>query len=119
MDEQNAHLENQHPNKWEEYNQSSKEERELFFNGHPFKSTMHAHFAGTQTALHFSVNQDIVDVHIGEMLFDTDAYEEVASSRERALAAFVELSASADEMEDSNGEDQTHRYGIKACCLVI
>ncbi|KAI9917018.1 hypothetical protein PsorP6_016785 [Peronosclerospora sorghi] len=39
--------------------------------------------------------------------------EDVASSRELALAAFVDLAA-ADEMEESNGEDQTHRYGIKA-----
>ena len=117
-DQIKAHMEGQHAEKWWEYDWSSPEEKESFFKCIcPFKSTLHSHFGGSETALQFSMNKDIVDVLIGEMLFDPSGDEEVASSRECTLAAFTDLTA-ADEIQDSDGELQTDRYGIKASCSV-
>lgn len=116
-DQIKAHMMDQHAEKWREYDQSSPEEKESFFDCvRPFKTTLHAHFGGKQTALHFTVNKDIVEVLIGEMLFDPDGDEEVATSRERALAAFVDIAA-AGEMQNSDGDLNSDRYGIKASFL--
>ena len=46
------------------------------------------------------------------MLFDPSEDGEVASSRERALTEFTDLTTS-DGIQDSDGELQTDRYGIK------
>ena len=108
-----AHMEGQHAEKWREYDRSSLEEKESFFKYiYPFKSTINSHFGGSQTQLQFSVNKDIVDVLIGEMLFDPSGDGEVASSRERALSSFADLAA-ADEIQESDGDLQTDRYGIQ------
>ena len=65
-----------------------------------------------QTQLQFSANKEIVDILIGEMLSDPSGDGEVASSQERALAVFTDL-ADADKINESDGELQTDRYGIK------
>ena len=107
-----AHPEVQHAEKWREYDQSSHQEKEFFFKFiFPFKSTVNSHFSGSQTQLEFSVKKDIVDVLIDDMLFDPSGDGEVASSQERSLAAFTELTA-VDKIQDSDGDIQTDRYGI-------
>lgn len=58
------------------------------------------------------MNKDVVDILIGDMLFDANGYDEVASSRERAIASFSDISA-AGEMHDSESYLQTDCYGIK------
>ena len=60
----------------------------------------------------FSINKDIVDVLIGEMLLDPSGDGEVASSQERALAAFTDLT-DTDKIQESDSELQPSRYGIK------
>ena len=57
------------------------------------------------------MNKDIVNVLIGEMLFDPSGDEEVAYPRERALDAITNLTA-ADEIQDSDVKLQTEGYGI-------
>jgi hypothetical protein len=101
-DQIKSHLKDQHPDRWGEYEQCSSEGKKSFFDGvRPFKSTLHAHFGGSQNALNYSVNKVIVDVLIGEMLFDADGDEDVEGFRKRALASFIDL--------------HTGCYGIKAC----
>ena len=78
----------------------------------PFKSTVNSHLCGLQTQLQFSMNKDIFDVLIGDMLFNPRGDGVVASSRERALSAFTNHSA-ADNIQDSGGGLQTYRYSIK------
>ena len=64
-----------------------------------------------QTQLQFYVNKDIVNVLIGEMLFDPSGDGEVAYSQERTLTAFTDLTAS-DKIQKSDGKLHTGRYGI-------
>ena len=99
-----AHTEVQHVEKWRDYDQIIPEEKESFFECiRPFKSTVNPHFGGSQTQLQLSVNKNILDVLIGEMLFDPSGDGEVASSRERALSSFADLAA-ADEIQESDGD---------------
>lgn len=63
------------------------------------------------TALLFSVNKDIVDILVGEILFDADRYDEVASFRERAFAAFSYIYDDG-EMQDFERDVQNDCYGI-------
>ena len=66
-----AHMEDQNAEKWREYDQSRPEYKESLFECiRPFKSTVNYHYGVLQTQLEFSVNKEIVDVLIGEMLFD-------------------------------------------------
>ena len=62
--------------------------------------------------MQLSMNKDIVDVLIGEMLFEPSGDGKVVSSRERTLAAFNNLTA-ADKIQDSDDELHTDNYGIK------
>ena len=102
-------MEGQHTEKFQEYYQISLGEKESFFECIcPLKCTDNFNFGGSQTQMQFSVNKDIVDV---DMFFDPSGYGEVASSRERALAAFTNLTA-ADEIQDSDVKLQTEGYGI-------
>ena len=76
-----AHMEDQHLEKWWEYDQSILEEKESLFECIcPFKSTVNSHFGGSQTHLQFSSNKEIVEVMIGEMLFYPSGYGDVESS---------------------------------------
>ena len=57
-DQLKAHMEGQHAEEWREYNQSSQEEKESFFECiFPFKSSFNSHFCGLQTHLQFYVNK--------------------------------------------------------------
>ena len=106
-------MEGQHAEKWRDYDQSSPEQKESFFKCiRTFKSTVNSHLGGLQTQLQLSVNKEIFDVLIGEILFDPSGDGEVASSRERALAALPDFAA-ADKIQDYDGKLQTDRYGIK------
>ena len=101
------HMEVKQAEKLHEYNQSRQEEKESFFECiFPFKSTVNSHLGGSHTQLQFSANKDILNVLIGEMLFNPSGYGGVAASQERSLAAFADL-ATADEIQNSDGELHT------------
>ena len=57
------------------------------------------------------MNKDLVDVLIGEILFDPSGDEEVESSREHALYDFTNLAADS-EIQDYDDELHTDRYSI-------
>ena len=84
------HHANIHPKKWQQYLACLTEERETFFDGAvDHASTLLAHF-NSKGNLTLTFNCDIVEVIIGDMLFDLDD-ETTQSMHERDLAIFKPL----------------------------
>jgi hypothetical protein len=97
------HLEKQHPDEWTSYQALNKQEKETFFEGRQvIANTLHAHLDIGEDAFVFLVNRKIVDVVVGDLLFDPDD-DDVEVSRERALALFnlQEDAADDDEAQDA------------------
>jgi hypothetical protein len=77
----------QHALEWEQYQNLSSEEKRVYFDDREnLQNSLLRHFEADDS-LRFQVNRDIVDVIIGDLLFDPDD-EDVALSRERALSLF-------------------------------
>ena len=74
----------QHPQAFDEYSNLANDDKKKYFDRANFNNTLTAHFDG-EKSLVFIINQDIVDVIIGDMLFNPDD-EESAPTRERALS---------------------------------
>ena len=87
-DSYRRHMETQHPERWKQYTSCNNESKAKFFENHcpvPFKETIPSHFPGRQVPIVHTVGKDIVDVIVGDMMFDP---EEEDSSSERALSIF-------------------------------
>ena len=81
------HHVNVHPEKWQVYSALSSDEKKEFFNGVlSVSNTLHAHF-DSEVPLRFTFNRDIVDVLIGELLFDPDDVEN-QKTKQRVLQVF-------------------------------
>jgi hypothetical protein len=81
-------VEKQHPEAFAEYDVLCNEKKKSYFEQRVSRNnTLHAHFDG-ENAYVFSVSKDIVDVIIGDMLFDPDD-DASTSTREKALSVFV------------------------------
>jgi hypothetical protein len=83
-----SHMLSQHSVNWERYASLPKKEKARFFEESSpvvHRNTLRSHFAEVQVPAHYFVNRNIVDVIIGEMLFDPD---DSTISRERALSMF-------------------------------
>jgi len=99
------HHANIHPEKWQQYLACSTEERETFFDGAvDHASTLLAHF-DSEGDLTLTFNCDIVEVIIGDMLFDLDD-EMTQSMCERDLAIFKPLE---DAVVAVNADDSAPR----------
>eukprot|EP00171_Calliarthron_tuberculosum_P002966 IDg2966t1 len=98
------HLTSAHPTAWTEYDALASEEKEAFFAAAvSHESTLLAHFESTG-GIHLSINRDIVEVMIGDMLFDVDD-EAMHSSRSRALSIFK-------KRDDAGPEDNIEVYSV-------
>lgn len=86
-DSYTRHHKSAHAVKWAEYQALSDDMKATFFDI-PVKhaSTMLAHFESSETLV-LSFNRDVVEVMIGDLLFDVDD-DSVAPTRARALSAF-------------------------------
>ena len=80
-------METQHPERWKQYASCNNDSKANFFENHcpvPFKDSIPSHFPGRQVPIVHTVGKDIVDVIVGDMMFDP----EEDSSSERALSIF-------------------------------
>lgn len=119
VDNIRRHLELQHPQKWEEYSTCAKAERQDFFSRkqpasvvslrsfvHPAEANLSCRHLAIQKT-DFVIEASIVDVLIGDLLFDSD--DENAEDSEsapskvqaRALKIFVPLKDDEDDDEDT------------------
>ena len=95
------HLEKQHPNEWTQYQMLSKSEKETFFeNRQVLRNTLHAHMDVSTEQYVFLINRPIVDVVVGNLLFDPDD-DDVEISREKALDLF--------QIQDDDADDEDAR----------
>jgi hypothetical protein len=100
------HLTSQHADAWREYQTLKNEEKKTYFDdkGVPVANTLAKHMDGENPYV-FSINRRIVDVVVGDLLFDPND-DEVEMTRERALALFK----LADDTEDD--EDAIDAYSV-------
>ena len=109
------HLVSQHPGCWEEYYELSGSEKAGFFDDNApvvHCNTIKSHFGGLQAPVQLFVDKGIVDVIIGEMLFqEDDANEKI--TKELALSIFGDV-LDASEANDADAADvDTARYLIR------
>lgn len=107
-------MKSQHKTNYENYCALSDDEKKKYFPRVNFNNTLAAHFDG-EKPLNFFIDRDIVDVIIGDMLFNPDD-EEAVPTRERALQVFKLVSITEPEAADEEGEqDVTNmaRYKVE------
>lgn len=95
----------QHPARWMQYEDSSDEEKKIFFEGcRPVKQTLHRYFGGSQVEKQFLINAPIVNTIIGEMLWDPDDVEGV--TYENMMKGFEDFADSSEQLADGEGGDR-------------
>lgn len=96
------HVESQHTSNWSKYCGLGDENKQSFFDEvFSVANTLRAHFQG-ETELRFEIGCDILQVLVGEMLFDQGSDDAVAV-RDRALRFFTRTESS--DSGSSGGED--------------
>lgn len=110
VDNMRAHAESQHKEKWLEYKVLCDADKKIFFDGvTPISNTLRAHFDG-ENHIRFDVERDIVQVLVGDLLFDPEA-EGAAVEKEAALRFFTVLEDSESESDDED-EDEEKDYTV-------
>ena len=72
-DNYRQHHVTQHPQRWEQYQEANHEEKKRFFEeNRPIKETLHHHYGVKQVQQRYLINAPIVEVIIGEMLWDPE-----------------------------------------------
>lgn len=105
VDMYKKHMENQHPSRWTDFKSRSKEEKKVYFdeeNPTPHANTIRSHFAQNQAPLIRFVDREIVDVIVGEMLFQPEDNNNDITL-ERALSIF----------EQVDGVPQSYRIHVR------
>ena len=105
------HLNGQHTTEWDQYKLLSPEEKDAYFvqSGPPVTNTLHRHMDSEEPYV-FTLNKPIVEVIIGEMMYDPDD-EDVELSRARALSLFtlqedaIEHDGEGDQSQESSNVD--------------
>ena len=100
----------QHPKSWKEYQEASKEEKKTFFDeAIPVKQTLHTYFGAQQVCQRFLVNATVVNVIIGDMLWDPEDID--GETHAKMMRPFEDFADAVEELEEGKGVD---RY-----CIVI
>jgi hypothetical protein len=101
----------QHPSQWEQYQRLSDDDKTSFFeNVRPAKETLHHYFSGAQVTLTFLINGPIVDVIIGEMLWDTEDID--GETHSRMMGAFEDFVDVTENLPKGEGSDR-YRFVIR------
>lgn len=111
------HMTSQHPLRWNEYSALNQTEKASYFDANApvvHRNTIKSYFGGSQVPIQLLVDKDIVDVIIGDMLFqDDDNNEEI--TKERALSIFEDVldpsEGNRDGCDDA-ADVSTTRYRI-------
>ena len=114
-DNMKNHLQSQHRDKWQEYQSLGAEEKKVFFDCiTPVANTLRAHFDG-ENDLVFTVERDIVQVLVTDMIFDPEA-DGAEDEIEAALRFFTVLEGSGPE-SDADDDDTEYTVSIKSAGL--
>jgi hypothetical protein len=97
-DNMKTHAEKQHPDAFEECSSLGVTEKKSNFDDVNRKNILHAHLDG-EKPLRFMINKDIVDVVIGEMLFDPDDVKQRQRVREPSRSSRFSRTPTAAKME--------------------
>lgn len=107
-DNYKQHNENQHPERWKEYQEADDAGKKAFFEGQlPVKKTLHAHFGTKQVEKIYLINAPIVDLIIGKMLWDPE--ETGGQTHAKMMASFSDVEDESEPPPEGYGSD---RYRI-------
>jgi hypothetical protein len=86
------HLTQQHSQNWSEYAKLNASQEKLFFNAVdvPFANTIEAHVEASGN-IRFPIDSSIVEVIIGDMLFNPDDIEGATRARPLSLSSSLNL----------------------------
>ena len=123
-DKYTQHHSAQHPERWKRYQDADDAEKRSFFEDQlPVKETLHSYFGTKQIEKIFLINAPIVDVIIGEMLWDPDCidvqthanmmacFDDVADTTE-AIPGGQDVADTTEALPDGQGLDR-YRVVIK------
>lgn len=105
------HLTNQHPERWQQYQAADDAGKKAFFEELvPVKKTLHQYFGTEQIKMIFLINAPIVDVIIGDMLWDPEDVE--GQTHANMMACFEDVADESEALEGGQGLDR-YRVVIK------
>lgn len=118
-----SHHRTAHPEAFAKYQALNEAEKKAFFEDNaPVKSTLWEYVVGKKDRVVFQIQRDIVEVIIGQLLYDCegdgdgdgDEDKSIAASQERALQCFMKISnvsESGDEdTKDDDDDDDAGSY---------
>ena len=111
-DHYTKHAKEAHPRRWELYCASSDEKKSTFFDETVpavHRETIKSHFGKSHRVVHHFVNKEIVDVIIGEMLFQPDDLSDNIT-KERALVIFDNVVDSEEGKHESRSSKVKPNY---------
>jgi hypothetical protein len=95
------HHESQHSLTWERYQALSHAEKVKFFDVNvKSEDTLHRFFGDTSTSLHFTIDSNIIDIIIGDMLFHPDDHNGITQAN--ALKLFEKTPSGNYEVNIAN-----------------
>lgn len=105
------HLQRQHPECWTKYQNEDDAGKKAFFEEQvPLKTTLHSYFGTKQIEKNFVINAPIVDVIIGDMLWDPEDIE--CETRSKMMLCFTEFVDNSKKLPDGQGVSR-YRVSIK------
>jgi hypothetical protein len=104
-DNYRQHHEKQHPQMWKQYQEASDEEKKAFFEtSRPVKETLHNYFGTKQVAQRIRINAAIVNVIIGELLWDPEDID--GETHSRMMRSFEDFAGDTEELQEGEGVDR-------------
>ena len=104
-DNYRQHHVKQHPQRWKQYQEASGEEKKTFFEENkPIKATLHHYYGGKQGTQRYLIDAPIVNVIIGEMLWDPEDID--GSTHTNMMSSFKDHVDESEEVEEGEGADR-------------
>ena len=95
----------QHPQRWKQYQEARGEEKKTFFEENELiKETLHHDYGGKQVTQRYLINAPIVNVIIGEMLWDPEDID--GSTHTNTMSSFKDYVDESEEVEEGEGADR-------------
>ena len=95
----------QYPQRWKQYQEASPEDKKTFFEeNEPIKETLHHYFGGKQITQQYLINAPIVNVIIGEMIWDPEDID--SSTHTNMMSSFKHYINESNYVEEGEGADQ-------------
>lgn len=109
VDNYTKHQAKQHPMPWSKYQAGTDEEKKTFFDTiFPVKETLCSHYTRQKVAKHFLLDAPIVNVIIGDMLWDPEDID--GYTHAKMLSSFQYLAGAAEDQHTEEEDDRLYIF---------